>query len=264
MRALVFDIETIPDVELGRRLYGLEGLPDEEVAKAMSFHRLQETGSDFLPPHQHRVVAISVVWRHRDGLKVMSLGEPDSPERDLVARFFEAIDRHTPDLISWNGSGFDLPVLHYRALRHGVQAPRYWELGDNDTGFRYNNYLSRFHWRHLDLMDVLSGWQGRSRGSLGDIAALLGFPGKLGFAGDQVWDTWLKGDIRAIRDYCETDVLNTYLIWLRFQFMRGQLDQEGLEAEIARVQRFLAASDASHWRAFSAAWGVPPAAAGPG
>jgi len=267
MRALVFDIETIPDVDLGRRLFGLEGLPDEEVAKAMTFHRLQETGSDVLPLHQHRVVAISVVWRYRDGLKVMSLGDPDSPERDLVAKFYEAIERHTPDLISWNGGGFDLPVLHYRALLHGIQAPRYWEHGDNENTFRYNNYLSRFHWRHLDLMDVLSAWQGRSRASLNDIATLLGFPGKLGFGGDQVWDTWLKGEIGAIRDYCETDVMNTYLIWLRFQFMRGQLDAPGLADELARVQRFLAATDASHWRAFAAAWatrsdGAPSPAAG--
>jgi len=254
MRALVFDIETIPDVDLGKRLFGLEGLPDEEVAKAMTFHRLQETGSDFLPLHQHRVVAISMVWRYRDGLKVMSLGDPDSPERDLVAKFYEAIERHTPDLISWNGGGFDLPVLHYRALLHGIQAPRYWEHGDNENTFRYNNYLSRFHWRHLDLMDVLSAWQGRSRASLNDIATLLGFPGKLGFGGDQVWDTWRKGEIGAIRDYCETDVMNTYLIWLRFQFMRGQLDQQGLADELARVQRFLAGTEASHWQAFSAAW----------
>lgn len=254
MRTLVFDIETIPDTDLGRRLYGLDGLPDEDVAKAMAFQRLQETGSDFLPLHQQRIVAISVVWRYRDGLKVMSLGDPDSPERELVARFYEALERHTPDLVSWNGSGFDLPVLHYRALLHRIQAPRYWEMGENESAFRFNNYLSRFHWRHLDLMDVLSAWQGRSRASLSDIAGLLGFPGKLGFAGDQVWDTWRKGDIRAIRDYCETDVMNTYLIWLRFQFMRGQLDEQGLTDEIARVRRFLDSQDASHWRAFAAAW----------
>ncbi len=254
MRTLVFDIETIPDVDLGRRLHDLDGLSDEDVGKAMSFHRLQETGSDFLPLHQQRVVAISVVWRHRDGLKVMSLGDPGSSERELIAAFFDAIERHTPDLVSWNGSGFDLPVLHYRALFHGVQAARYWEQGDNETGFRFNNYLSRFHWRHTDLMDVLSAWQGRSRASLSDIATLLGFPGKLGFSGDQVWDTWRQGDIGAIRDYCETDVMNTYLIWLRFQFMRGHLDDDGLAAELARVQRFLDASSASHWRAFAETW----------
>jgi hypothetical protein len=256
MRTLVFDIETIPDVETGRRLHGLEGLPDEEVAKAMSFSRLQETGSDFLPPHQQRVVAISVAWRHRDSFKVQSLGEPDTPEAELVRRFYDAIEKQSPDLVSWNGSGFDLPVLHYRALRYGIQAPRYWETGDSDHAFRFNNYLSRFHWRHLDLMDVLSAWAGRQRPALHDVAVLLGFPGKLGLSGDQVWDTWLAGGIEAIRRYCETDVLNTYLIWLRFQFMRGFLDAEQLAAELDRVRRWLAEAQQPHWAEFRAAWAV--------
>ena len=94
-------------------------------------------------------------------------------------------------------SGFDLPVLHYRALKAGVQAPRYWETGDDDHSFRYNNYLSRYHWRHIDLMDVLSGFQPRARAKLNDVAALLGFPGKLGFSGEQVWDAYLAGELLA-------------------------------------------------------------------
>jgi 3'-5' exonuclease len=261
MRSLVFDIETVPDTALGRRLYDLDGLPDEEVAKAMTFRHQQDTGSDFLPPHQHRVVAIAVVWRHRDSFKVMSLGEAGSPESELVGRFFEAIDRHTPDLISWNGAGFDLPVLHYRSLLHGIRAPRYWETGDEDQSFRYNNYLGRFHWRHTDLMDVLSGYQGRGRASLSDIAALLGFPGKLGFDGSQVWDRYLGGDLTGIRNYCETDVLNTWLVWLRFQYLRGHFDDSGLAAELARVRRFVDESEADHWRAFAAAWAWRPGAA---
>jgi predicted PolB exonuclease-like 3'-5' exonuclease len=212
MKTMVFDIETVPDVESGRRILNLEGLPDAEVAKAMTFHRLQETGSDFLPLHLQRIVAISVVWRHRDGLKAMSLGTAESSEQELVTRFFEAIERHAPELVSWNGSGFDLPVLHYRSLLHGIQAPRYWETGDNEQAFRYNNYLSRFHWRHIDLMDVLSGFQGRSRASLNDIATMLGLPGKLGFSGDMVWDHYQRGEIEAIRNYCETDVMNTWLV----------------------------------------------------
>lgn len=256
MRTLVFDIETVPDVETGRRLYDLDGIPDEEVAKAMTFRRQQETGSDFLPLHLQRVVAISVVWRSRDGLKVASLGEPGSSEKDLVSRFFEAIERQMPDLVSWNGSGFDLPVLHYRSLLHGLQAPRYWETGEHENSFRFNNYLSRFHWRHLDLMDVLSAWQGRSRASLNDIATMLGFPGKLGFSGDMVWDHFLRGDVTAIRNYCETDVLNTYLIYLRFQHLRGILDTAALADEEGRVRQFLDQATAAHWQAFAAAW--PP------
>jgi predicted PolB exonuclease-like 3'-5' exonuclease len=261
MRCLTFDIETVPDTDLGRRLHGLEGLSDEDVAKAMVFHHQQETGSDFLPLHMHRVVAIGVAWRHRDSFTVRCLGDEASSEQELVTKFFEVIDSHTPDLVSWNGAGFDLPVLHYRALLHGVRAPRYWEVGDEDTSFRYNNYLGRFHWRHTDLMDVLSGYQGRSRARLNDIAVLLGLPGKLGFSGDQVWGRYLAGDLAGIRHYCETDVLNTYLVWLRFQAMRGILDDAGLDAELARVRRFVDDSTAAHWQAFGAAWAWQPGAA---
>ena len=99
--------------------------------------------------------------------------------------------------MSWNGGGFDLPVLHYRALRFKVQAPRYWETGDEDNAFRYNNYLGRFHWRHIDVMDVLSGYQNRARASLSDTAVLLGIPGKLGFDGSQVWDAYRAASSRA-------------------------------------------------------------------
>src|SRR5947208_7804359 len=70
-----------------------------------------------------------------------------------MRRFFEGIERYTPQLVSWNGGAFDLPVLQYRALMHGVGAARYWDWGDDDRDFRFNNYLARFHTRHLDLMD---------------------------------------------------------------------------------------------------------------
>src|SRR5690606_25650178 len=136
MNVLVFDIETIPDLDAGRRLYGLDGLSDEDVAKAMFHMRRQETGgSDFLKLHLHRVVAISAVLRSRDTLKVWSLGEPQSEEKELVQRFFDGIDKFSPTLVSWNGGGFDLPVLHYRALLHGIAAPRYWDTGDDDRDF---------------------------------------------------------------------------------------------------------------------------------
>jgi predicted PolB exonuclease-like 3'-5' exonuclease len=255
MNCLVFDIETVPDVELGRKLFGLEALDDAAVAKAMMAHRRANGGSEFLPHIQHRVVAIACVLRSRDQFKVWSLGDLQSTETELLSRFFDGLDRYSPDLVSWNGAGFDLPVLHYRCLKTGVQAARYWETGDEDAAFRYNNYLSRFHWRHLDLMDVLSGFQGRARASLADTAALLGFPGKLGFSGDRVWDAYVKGELLAIRRYCETDVLNTYLIYLRFQYLRGHLDRSSLDAEIERVRVYLGASDEPHHAEFLKAWG---------
>ena len=118
---LVFDIETVPDVEAGRLLNNLNGLSDDDVAKAMRTLRLQKTGTtDFLSHPQHKIVAISAVLRTDEALKVWSLGDEGSSEAELLTRFFDGIERFRPTLVSWNGSGFDLPVIHYRALKHRI------------------------------------------------------------------------------------------------------------------------------------------------
>jgi len=255
---MVFDIETIPDTDTGRRLYGLEGLTDEDVARAMFARRREQTGeSEFLPIHLHRIVAISIVLRSGDELKVWSLGTLESDEKELVSRFFDGVDRFTPTLVSWNGGGFDLPVLHYRALLHGVDAARYWETGDDDREFRFNNYLSRYHARHTDLMDVLAGYQPRCSAPLDQVATLLGFPGKMGMSGAAVWDEYLAGNLAGIRDYCETDVLNTYLVYLRWELVRGRLTESALTDEYERVRTLLASHEKPHFEAFLEAW-TPP------
>ena len=201
MNCFSFDIETVPDTDFGRHMYGLEGLEDEDVGTAMLFKRQQSVGHDFLPLHQHRVVAISVALRRGDTFRVWTLGDEASDEAEIVGRFFDGIARYTPDLVSWNGGGFDLPVLQYRALKHGIQAPRYWEIGESDRDFKWNNYLSRYHWRHIDLMDVLSNFNQRASAKLDEIASMLGFPGKLGMDGSKVWGKFLEGGIREIRNY---------------------------------------------------------------
>lgn len=254
MTVFAFDIETVPDVETGRRLFGLTGLSDADVARVMYHHRLQKTGVEFLPPHQHRIVAVSVALWAGDQFKVWSLGAPDAPESELLQRFFDGIERYTPTIVSWNGTGFDLPVLHYRALLHGISAPRYWEIGDQDASFRYNNYLSRFHWRHLDLMEVLGGFQVRANAPLEEVALMLGLPGKLGMSGAEVWPRFQAGDLQRIRDYCEWDVLNTYLIFLRFQLIRGRMTGDAYARECQRVREQLAADGRPHLQEFLGAW----------
>lgn len=256
---LAFDIETIPDVDGGRRLFGLEGLDDADVARAMLHQRAQQSGREFLPHHLHRVCAISVALWREDDFRVWSLGQENEGEAGLIGRFFEGVERYRPTLVSWNGGGFDLPVLHYRALVCGIQAPVYWETGDGDTAFRFNNYLNRFHERHTDLMDVLAAYQGRAVAPLDQIAQLLGLPGKMGMHGSQVWDAYLEGRLGEIRDYCDVDVLNTFLVYLRFQYLRGRLDAAALAREQDRVRAFLVASERSHLKAFAEAW--PPSTA---
>lgn len=261
---LTFDIETVPDVDGVRRLYAMDAtLSPAEVAEAAFQRRRQATGSDFLPLHLHRVVAIACTLRDRDHFRVWSLGDPgpvadsvSGPDDEgvLIQRFFDGIEKYTPQLVSWNGGGFDLPVLHYRGLIHGVRAPRYWESGDEDREFRWNNYLSRYHSRHLDLMDVLALYQPRANAPLDQLAQLAGLPGKLGMDGSQVWGAYLDGQLQSIRDYCETDTVNTYLLFLRFQRMRGIFSETRYREECDLVRSVLGKSSQPHWKAFLDGW----------
>jgi predicted PolB exonuclease-like 3'-5' exonuclease len=256
---LVFDIETVPDVA-GYRL--LENLPaelsDADVAEMAFHHRRAQTGSDFMPLHLQRIVAISCVLRAGESWKVWSIGGLEDGEGTLIQRFFDGIEKFTPTIVSWNGGGFDLPVLHYRGLMHGVSAERYWDLGDGDYNdsrdFKWNNYISRYHSRHTDLMDLLAMYQPRASAPLDALAKLCGFPGKLGMDGSAVWGAYSAGKLAEIRNYCETDVVNTYLVYLRFQKMRGHMDAAAYEREIKLVRETLEGMSESHWREYLEAW----------
>jgi len=204
MNVFVFDIETVPDVASGRRLYGLEDLDDANVARAMFHRRAAESGGS--------------------------------------------------TMVSWNGSGFDLPVIHYRSLLHGVAASRYWDTGTDDRDFKWNNYLSRYHERHTDLMDVLAGYQPRATARLDEIATMLGFPGKMGMSGAGVWDSYQAGDIEGIRNYCETDVLNTYLVFQRFELVRGHITPALYEQACDQVRTALGQEKKPHLDEFLKSW----------
>ncbi|MCH9799568.1 MAG: 3'-5' exonuclease [Betaproteobacteria bacterium] len=252
---LVFDIETIPDANGLRDLLDLPAeTPDEDVVNLALHQRRQQNGTDFLPLYQHRICAISCALREGANFKVWTLGDENASEAEIIQRFYDGIDKYTPQIISWNGSGFDLPALHYRGLIHGVNASRYWELGDDDKEFKWNNYISRYHMRHLDLMEVMAMYNARANAPLDSLAKLCGFPGKLGMDGSKVWDAFKAGKIKEIRDYCETDVANTHLVFLRFQLMRGLLTKAAYESEIALVRETLQSYEGEHWDAFLAAW----------
>jgi len=256
---LVFDIETIPDVAGLRALRGGgEALTDAQVYAREIAERAEGGKSDFMPHHLQRVLVISCVFRNADGLRVHSFvdREPEgvSQEGRLIQSFFHSVEKHVPQLVSWNGGGFDLPVLHYRALRHGVVASKYWDMGEDDREFKWNNYIGRYHMRHLDLMDLLAMYQPRASAPLDAMAKLCGFPGKLGMDGSQVYSAWRAGQIEDIRRYCETDVMNTYLLYCRFQKMRGGFTEVEHEREMAFVHETLAGIDEPHWREYDAAW----------
>jgi 3'-5' exonuclease len=228
-------------------------LPDHEVAEVAFQKRRTQTGNDFLPPHLQRVLVISCVLRSDEGIKVFSLGEPENDEKATIQRFFEGLNRYVPQMVSWNGRGFDLPVLAVRGLIHGVTAACFWDTGADNKDFKWSNYINRFHDRHVDLMDVLSIYGGRGS-PLDDVAKLSGLPGKLGMDGSEVWSSYRKGGIAAIRDYCETDTANTYLMYLRFQMMRCALTAERYASECSLLRNFLEKRGEPHWKEFLQLW----------
>ncbi|MGI9298140.1 MAG: 3'-5' exonuclease [Gammaproteobacteria bacterium] len=257
---LAFDMETIPDAESMRARRGFsESVSDAEVVEMDARLRRQEKGGDFPPPHLHKIAVISCVLRNFDAqegvslpLKIFSLSPPEYEEAEAVRMFFRVMEKYTPRLASWNGGGFDLPVLHWRAMKYGIAAPRYWQMhGADDDGdkFRWNNYTSRYHERHSDVMDALAMYQPRGFVGLDAAARLCGLPGKTGIGGANVWDAWRAGDTESICKYCEADALLTYLLFARFLHFRGALPDLAAEEKLVRESL-----DETQWAEFLAQW----------
>jgi predicted PolB exonuclease-like 3'-5' exonuclease len=255
MNVLTFKLKTIPDIDGCRRLYDLHGLSDDDVAKAVFHKRRQEANTEILRHHLHKVIAVSAVLRAGDQFKVWSLGTVESNEADLLQRFYSGIARYRPKLVSWGGVEFDLPIIHYRSLLYPLNASQYWEAGQSDSSFQNDNYVSRYHDRHTDLVGLLAGFQASASAPLNEIATLCGFPGDMGIGtNQQIWQSYQADGIKDIRDACETEVLNTYLVHLNFQRNRGMIDQAQYEIECRMVRDNLIASNQSHLITFEKNW----------
>jgi predicted PolB exonuclease-like 3'-5' exonuclease len=262
----VFDIETVPDADAAPNLTGVDRLADvAERRKALESYHLDVTNGQNAFPRQpfHRVVAVSFLAAEieYDGRfetyflkELRSGGDEKSKERDLVAGFYQWIDKKHPRLVSYNGRGFDLPVLRHRAMVHGVAAPAF-----HDTSNKWENYTSRYAQdEHCDLQEALTDFGAASRGlKLNEVCAVLGFPGKFGADGSQVAPLFDEGRIVEIRDYCETDVLNTYLVYLRYQLTRGRVTKDGYNRAVADVIALINAESEArpHLKEFLEAWG---------
>lgn len=260
----VFDIETLPDTDAVPNLTGfLE--PDIAARRAeLERYHLEVTEGRNAFPRQpfHRVVAISFLEAEieRDGTgeayvlrELRSGGKADYDEKTLLQGFFQHFERLKPRLVSFNGRGFDLPVLKYRAMKHGIAAPFLHQAGD-----KWANYGSRYasDW-HCDLMEVLSDHGASARIKLNEVCAAMGFPGKFGAEGSQVAAMVDEGRIQEVRDYCETDVLNTYLVYLRWKLHTGTLAAGGYDHAVADVVAYIQAEmdKRPHLGAFLEAWG---------
>lgn len=220
---LVFDIETLTDLKSGAHLYGLD-LPEADLNSALTKLRRQEAGTDFQRLPLHEIVCISGLWiDERAGMRLFSFSREQYSEAEILQKFLSIFEKRHPTLVSWNGLQFDLPVILYRAMYHGLSAPSLFDQGEIDTQKRYNNYQNRYHHRHVDLMDTLAMFNMRHFQKLDDIAHLLGFPGKRGPVGYFIPEYVREQKWLELTSYCEGDVLNTWLVYLRFLLLKGQL-----------------------------------------
>lgn len=223
---LVFDIETIPDIVTGRRLHpALAELDDKDAMIELIALREAETGGkSFMPLPLHQIACLSVLWVANGQMTLKSLALNQHSEAQILQTFFNALDK-TPTLVSWNGKGFDIPVMVYRALQHGLAAPKLF----SDTGdMKYNNYTNRYHDRHTDVMLKLA--MGTSLQKLDIVASMCGFAGKQDTTGYDVVPMVQAGEWQRLTTYCESDVLNTWLVYSRYQRLAGRLSIEQSQA----------------------------------
>ncbi|MFI7911570.1 3'-5' exonuclease, partial [Acinetobacter baumannii] len=170
---LVFDIETLTDLKAGAHLYHLD-LPEADVEQALTKIRRQESGMDFQRLPLHEIVCISGLWIDESGFRLFSFSREHYSEAEILQKFLSIFDKRHPTLVSWNGSQFDLPVILFRAMYHGLSAPGLFDQGELDSQKRFNNYQNRYHHRHIDLMDVMAMFNGRNFQKLDDVACILG------------------------------------------------------------------------------------------
>jgi predicted PolB exonuclease-like 3'-5' exonuclease len=225
---IVWDLETVPDLRGFAAANDHVGKSDDEVRA--------ELGDKFPKHIYHSIICIGALVAHRaDGGHwiVDALGAPhvgERSEKELIASFVDRIAALSPQLITFNGSSFDLPVLRYRAMVHGVSAP----------GLAARQYFHRYTEDAIDLCDVLSSFSSQAKATLHELCQVMGLPGKPdGMTGAQVEKYYREGRIREIAEYCESDVVNTYRLWLRYEHFRGGLSDAEFHASETNLIEFI-------------------------
>jgi predicted PolB exonuclease-like 3'-5' exonuclease len=259
----VFDIETIPDIDSVFNLTGNESLDVNLLRQSLKDYHLDVTQgkNDFLRQPFHKVVAISFAIfeiDYVDNLEFYSLkdirsgGDINSKEKDLILGFFKIIKKLKARLVSFNGRTFDIPVLKYRAMKYGISSEYFYKTGD-----KWNNYNNRYSLDYnCDLLDAFSDFGSSARIKMHEVCSIFDFPGKFGVDGSKVDELYDLGKLKEIRDYCETDVLNTSLLYLRYALHIGKININGYNEAIKSIITFIDNNEILHLKEFKKAWEI--------
>ena len=224
---IAWDVETIPDLAAAARMLDLGNAPEAEVR--------QELGNGFPKHPLHKIVCIGalVASRQPEGWRMDALGAPHIGQRSeaqLISDFVEKIGQLRAQLITFNGHSFDLPVLRYRAMVNRISA----------AGLQVRPYFHRYTEDALDLCDVLGSYVPGGRVKLDEVSKILGLTGKPeGVDGSRVEEMVRAGQIEEVARYCESDVLNTFRVWLVYELFRGAITDEQLDWSEGQIRDFV-------------------------
>ena len=259
-KLFVFDIETIPDTEAVYNLLGIESDDINFLRNELEKYHIEVSGGNPFPRQMfHKPISVSVLiadiekYNSIEYYKISKIGTFSSlrnTEKEIVEKFFDYLSKHLPRIVDYNGRTFDLPVMKYRAMKYCVSAPKLFKAGD-----KWNNYQQKYSsdW-HCDLLDVLSDFGSSCRSKMNEVCSILGIPGKIGTDGSQVVEMFDNGKLEEIDNYCETDVINTYLVYLHYQLLTGSINNEGFIKMNKDLIQYLTNENKEHFNEFLEEW----------
>jgi len=258
IRYLVFDTESVADAPLVAKLrYGGQGLEPAEAVRRYRAELMAKYESDFIPYTFQVPVAAAIAKVTEDFrlVDVVLLDEPQFRPHVITENFWRGWEKyHRPTLVSFNGRGFDIPLLELAAFRYGLSVPGWFSGGKN-----YEQPRNRYNTQsHIDLCELLTNFGStRFNGGLNLAANLLGKPGKMDVQGDMVQDLFDAGKLREINEYCRCDVLDTYFVFLRSRVLLGQLTVDGEHELVAQTKDLLAekAEKVTAFKIYLERWG---------
>lgn len=258
-KLFVFDIETIPDTEVLYNLIGSNTKDEKERRKELENYSNEVSGNPFPRQLFHKVISISMLiadikkngnYEYYNIIKIGTLSSIDNTEKEITRKFFEYLCKHKPRIVDYNGKTFDLPVMKYRAMKYGLSIAELFSAGD-----KWNNYTYKYSldW-HCDLLDALSDFGSSARCKMNEVCSILGIPGKIGIDGSKVADMYDDGKLKDIDNYCETDVLNTYLIYLNYNLLNGKINQDDFLQMNRDLKNYMQSKKLPHFDEFLDEW----------
>jgi predicted PolB exonuclease-like 3'-5' exonuclease len=262
VRYLVFDVESAADAELVAKLrYPQESLEPAQAVRRYRDELLEKYESDFIPYTYQIPISVAVAKLAADFrlIDLVVLDEPEFRSHVITENFWRGWEKYRrPTLVSFNGRGFDVPLLELAAFRYGVGVPRWFQT----EGRSFEQPRNRFNLAsHVDLCELLTNFGcTRFTGGLNLAANLLGKPGKMDVQGDMVQDLYEAGKLREINDYCRCDVLDTYFVFLRTRVLLGQLPLQAERELVAQTKQWLTekADQIEAYRLYLDRWGDWP------